>query len=108
MISILLNIYVVTVLLATIAMVFCFYKMYSLKDKVDMSKVFRLEPANKTKDMIDMLMFLFCPIINVLFTIAMMFFVYLNDERSIELIHRALDDEIERKEKEKYEKNDNI
>lgn len=108
MISILLNIYVVTVLLATIAMVFCFYKMYSLKDEIDMSKVFRLGPANKTKDIIDMLMFLFCPIINVLFTIAMMFFVYLNDERSIELIHRALDDEIERKEKEKYEKNDNI
>ena len=102
--NILLNIYTVIVL---IAVIFFLYKLKVLLPQISIDKLLRASSNNHLEAAINILLYLFCPLLHVLFIGIVMYFLYLNNDESVELIDKSLDHAIERKEQEEYEKNDN-
>lgn len=105
--NILLNIYTVIVLIAVIAMAFFIYKLKVLLPQISIDKLLRVSSNNHLEAAINILLYLFCPLLHVLFIGIVMYFLYLNNDESVKLIDKSLDHAIERKEQEEYEKNDN-
>lgn len=106
--SILLNIYTVIVLIAIMAMAFFIYKLKVLLSQVSIDKLLKITNTNNyLKATINILLYLFCPLIHILFIVMVMYFLYLNNDESIELINKLLDDAIEKNEQEEHEKNNN-
>lgn len=102
--NILLNIYTVIALIAVITMAFFIYKLKVLLPQLSIDKILRANSNSYSKTTIITLLYLFCPLLHILFIGMAMYFLYLNDNESVKLIDEILDNAIERNEQEEYNK----
>jgi predicted PurR-regulated permease PerM len=105
--NILLNIYTVIALIAVIAMAFFIYKLKVLLPQLSIDKILKANSNNYLETTINILLYLFCPLLHILFIGVVMYFLYLDNNESVKLIDEILDNAIKRNEQEEYEKNNN-
>ena len=103
----LLNIYTTFTLIATVAMIFFIYKLKMLLPQLSANELFGANLSNRLTTCRIILLYLFCPLLHILFIIMAMYFLSLNYDKSIDLIKQSLKDAKEREERQEHEKNGN-
>lgn len=102
--NILLNIYIAISLIAEVAMAFFIYKLKVLLPQINIDKLLEANLNNHIKVTINILLYLFCPLLHILFIGIVMYFLYLDDDESVKLINKSLDNAIKKANKKNIKK----
>lgn len=100
MLTILLNIYTVSIMLALACFALYYLKMKSIIYNISIDKVLRISNNSPLEVAKTILLCVFCPIFNILFSIVVLIFIVMDKEEAAMIINQILDNALEEKEQE--------
>ena len=106
MLTLLLNIYTVSIMLAMICLALYFLKVKSIINRISIDKILRLGTSGPLETVKTILLCLFCPLFNILFSIIVMIFAVMDPDEAAIVINKILDNMLEEKEKKENETTD--
>ena len=104
--NIILNIYVLSIIFAGMSVAVFAYKISTILGRLDIFKILQNSKSD-VKSTIMMIIFIFCPLLNIAVTLLCLYLIYLNDEEAAAFINDSLECKKKKKEDDMDEKNDN-